>query len=167
LLEAHTGPSSNAVTPLTSRNARPANGILLALRRGMIVRFRLHQFLMFVPLVACGGSTSPTPDGLTLTPAEAATASCQYVGTTLCHQMYQCYSPSDIAGFGYPATEADCVIMENANCGDDPPKPGFCKGSAQTSTAMANACGFEIDGMTCDQFKQPSSGVCKTELCAQ
>lgn len=130
----------------------------------MTKQLRLHRFGILVALAACGGSSSSQPDAAT---ASAATQACNSVGTSLCHQFYACYSASDIAGLGLPATEVECVTQENSGCTSDPAKPGYCKGSAQTSTAMAMACSAELAGLTCAQFKQPtSSGVCKTELCA-
>ncbi len=65
-----------------------------------------------------------------------------------------------------PATEAECVTDDNANCAQS--EPGFCKGSAQTSTANASACAADLTGMTCTEFKStpPPGDVCKTQLCA-
>lgn len=82
--------------------------------------------------------------------------------------MYACYSPTDLAGFQLPATEAECVTQENAHCGDAMASPGYCKGSAQTSTAMATACAAELNGLTCAELMgtPPPNSVCKTQLCA-
>jgi hypothetical protein len=81
--------------------------------------------------------------------------------------MYACYQGSDLASFGLPATEPECETQENTSCAANPPEPGYCKGTAQTSTANATACAAEFDALTCPELMQPSgSGVCKTELCA-
>ena len=79
--------------------------------------------------------------------------------------MYACYSATDIAGFQLPATQAECVTQSNANCMLATPEPGYCKGAAQTSASAATMCSAELSALTCDQLRQPASGVCKTELC--
>ena len=109
---------------------------------------------------ACGSSSSSPPD------ASTAAVACEQVGVALCHQFYACYTASERDGFQLPATEAECVTMDNANCGES--KPGYCKGAAQTSAANATACAADLSGMTCTQFKgtPPAGDVCKTQLCA-
>jgi hypothetical protein len=112
-------------------------------------------------VVACGSSSSSSPD------ANSGAQACAAVGTALCHQVYACYSGSDISNLGYPATEADCVTQENASCASL--EPGFCKGSTQTSAANATACATDLSAQTCTQFTAPagSGDVCKTSLCSQ
>lgn len=124
---------------------------------------RLHSFLIILALAACGSSSKSTPDA-----AATPNAACVALGTDYCQKMYTCYSATDIAGFGLPATQAECVTMENAQCGAAPPKPGYCKGSAQASDAAATACANEISGDSCDVWKQPapSTSACKSGLCA-
>ena len=118
------------------------------------------RYLLVCALATACGTSSSSPD------ASTATAACDAVGVALCHQVYACYTASEITGLQYPATEAECVTMENANCGQS--DPGFCKGTAQTSAANANACAADLSGMTCTQFKgtPPAGDVCKTQLCA-
>lgn len=110
---------------------------------------------------ACGGSNATSPP-------DAATApqACQQVGISLCHQLYACYTASEIAGLQYPPTEAGCVTEENAACAQS--EPGFCKGSTQTSIANAEACAADLAGQTCTEFKgtPPAGDVCKTQLCS-
>ena len=117
---------------------------------------------MFATLSGCsGGTASPSlPD------AASAQIACDRVGHALCTQLYECYTADELMTMSLPASEADCETLENAQCAANPPEPGFCKGHPQTSAAMASACAGELTGMTCTQFRQPSSGVCKTELCA-
>jgi hypothetical protein len=113
-------------------------------------------------LVAACGSNATSTDAASSSPV----AACQSVGTSFCERMYTCYSAAEIAGFQLPTTEAACVTQENANCTMATPEPGYCKGTAQTSGSAATMCSAELSALTCDQFKQPASGVCKTELCA-
>jgi hypothetical protein len=111
---------------------------------------------------ACGDSTTTQSDAS----APSALAACQSVGTSFCERMYTCYSATDIAGFQLPPTQAGCVTEENANCGAATPQPGYCKGTAQTSTSVATMCSAELSALTCAELMQPASGVCKTQLCA-
>jgi hypothetical protein len=122
-----------------------------------------YQALLIGSLLvaACGDSTTAQTDA-----PSSATAACESVGTSFCERMYTCYSAADIAGFQLPATQAGCVTQENANCGAATPEPGYCKGTAQTSTANATSCSAELSALTCAELMQPSSGVCKTQLCA-
>jgi hypothetical protein len=121
----------------------------------------VRSFALVVLVAACGSSGSSTPD------ASSGAQACAAVGTALCHQVYACYSGSDVANLGYPATEAECVTQENASCNSL--EPGYCKGSTQTSTANATACATDLSGMTCTEFTAPagSDDVCKTSLCSQ
>jgi hypothetical protein len=130
---------------------------VFALAARMFIR---HCFIILV--AACGSSVSGQPDSSTATPI----AACDSVGTSFCAQMFACYSASELAGFGFTGTQADCVTTENAHCTDAAPAPGYCKGHAQTSAEVATSCATELSGMTCAMFKQPSSGVCKTQLCS-
>jgi hypothetical protein len=128
----------------------------------MIASIRLHHFIIFV--AACGSSASGQPDSSTATTAIAA---CQSVGTSMCAQMFACYTESERTGFGITGTEADCVAAQNAHCTDAAPSPGYCKGHPQASADVATGCANELSAMTCAMFKQPtSSGVCKTQLCS-
>ena len=107
---------------------------------------------------ACG-SSSPTTD-----PADA----CNSVGVSLCAKVYACYDADQIAGFGYPATQDECVTQQNASCTGATPEPGFCKGSTQVSASAATACSDELDAQSCTDFETPTStGACKQGLCAQ
>ena len=67
----------------------------------------------------------------------------------------------------YPATEAECVTQENANCAQL--EPGYCKSSTQTSAANAELCAMDLSGLTCAQFTGTPSptDACKTKLCNQ
>ena len=117
-----------------------------------------------VVLASCGGSS---PDPLDAAVA-ADIAACEAVGTAYCQQAYACFTAAQLAGYQLPATQAECVTMENSQCDLAAPEPGFCKGSTQTSTATATACAADLSGMTCDEFDQapPANDVCKTQLCA-
>ena len=111
--------------------------------------------------VACGGSdTATAPDAAT------APQACAQVGVSTCHQIFACYTASEIADLQYPPTEAGCVAEENAACAQA--QPGFCKGSTQTSIANAEACAADLSAQTCTEFKgtPPANDVCKTALCS-
>jgi hypothetical protein len=118
--------------------------------------YRASLILLFA---ACGSDASTSAD------AASAVAACQSVGTSFCERMYACYTAAEIAGFQLPTTQAECVTQENANCTMATPEPGYCKGTAQTSATAATMCSAELTALTCDQLKQPASGVCKTDLC--
>jgi hypothetical protein len=120
---------------------------------------------LFAVATGCGGngaSGGSVDDNLS-----NQDAACVRVGVSLCAKMYSCYSAAEIAEFQYPATEAECVTEENANCAKAAPKPEFCKGSLQTSDSAADACADELDAQSCDDFQKPtSSGACKAALCS-
>ena len=125
----------------------------------MLIRRYCLALACVLATTACGSSSS-SPD------ASTPAAACEQVGIALCHQLYHCYSASEISGMQLPATEAECATMENATCAQS--EPGYCKGAAQTSAANATACAADLSGMTCTQFKgtPPAGDVCKTQLCA-
>lgn len=112
----------------------------------------------FLVLAACGDSSTSSPDAA-LTGAQA----CANVGIALCHQVFACYSASEIADLQYPPTEAGCVTEENANCAQL--MPGYCKSSAQTSIANAEACTAAVQADTCAQFKGTAADACSQSLC--
>ena len=136
------GPAQNLRSPGMKKGCHP-----------MLNRFFFLPLASLIFVVSgCGGSSGNA---------------CDRVGTALCARVYACYTAPEIAQLQYPATEAECVTLENANCTANPPKPGFCKSGAQTSDAAANACADELNRMTCDALKTPtSSGACKAQLCA-
>jgi hypothetical protein len=124
----------------------------------------LHRKVMIMLcLAACGGPSGSAPDAGP-TPAQA----CQSVGASLCAKLYACDTVADLMSQGLPATEAECVTLENTHCSDQPPGPGYCKGHSQTSPQMAVACAADLDSLTCTQLNQPPSAndVCKTQLCS-
>ena len=91
---------------------------------------------------------------------------CQQVGVTYCAKMYECYSSSQRAGFGLPATQSECETQENSGCAHN--QPGYCKGSPEVSAEAATACATAIDGQSCSAWKgTPSAGdPCKHGLCS-
>ena len=112
---------------------------------------------------ACGSSSSSSsPDA-----PSAAAAACQSVGSAYCARAYACLTPDQLSAFQLPATQAECVTQENANCTGAAPEPGFCKGSPQTSAQAATACAADLNGQSCAEFTGSASGsdVCKTQLC--
>jgi hypothetical protein len=125
----------------------------------------LKRIVMFSLVAACGGSSSSTSDSATVSPDVEA---CQAVGSAYCARAYACLGSADLAQYGLPATQAECVTQENAGCGSASPEPGYCKGSPQTSGSAATACAADLNATSCSDFTQPASGsdVCKTELCA-
>jgi hypothetical protein len=122
------------------------------------------RIVMFLFVAACGGSSSSTSDAAVSADVEA----CQAVGSAYCSRAYACLGSADLANYGLPATQAECVTQEDAGCGSAMPEPGYCKGNPQTSGSAANACAADLNATSCSDFTQPASGsdVCKTELCA-
>jgi hypothetical protein len=108
-------------------------------------------------LFAASGCGSETPHD-----------ACSRVGSSFCAKVYACSTAEERQQLNFPASEADCVAQENANCSNSSPKPGYCKGHAQVSDKAANACADELDAMSCQVFNtSTSSGACKAQLCAQ
>ncbi|HEY1815474.1 MAG TPA: hypothetical protein VGG74_24165 [Kofleriaceae bacterium] len=114
-------------------------------------------------VVACGGSSSSTD--ASVSPDVAA---CQAVGSAYCARAYACLTSDQLTAYQLPATQAECVTQENADCGSAMPEPGYCKGNAQTSASAATACAADLNATSCTDFMGTPSGsdVCKTQLCA-
>ncbi|HEX4449678.1 MAG TPA: hypothetical protein VH143_02355 [Kofleriaceae bacterium] len=127
--------------------------------------FNRNSLVVCLFVVACNGSSSSTSDAPA---ASGDVQACDAVGSAYCARAYACLSADQLVQYQLPATQAECVDQENANCGSATPEPGFCKGAAQTSAQAATACAADLNGTSCSDFTQPASGsdVCKTELCA-
>jgi hypothetical protein len=115
--------------------------------------------LLWIAFIAACTSSASTDDDVT---------ACESVGSAYCARAYACLSADQLSQYQLPATQAECVTQENANCGSATVSPGFCKGAAQTSGSAANACASSLDAESCSDFTSTttSDDACKTELCA-
>jgi hypothetical protein len=118
-------------------------------------------------LAGCGHSSDPESRLPVDAHADSASA-CERVGVSLCKKAYACHSPSELARYQYPATEAECVALENSFCASS--IPGFCAGRSRwpVSAKAATECAQDLDAVTCEDFDPPlPQGACKAQLCSE
>jgi hypothetical protein len=102
-----------------------------------------------VLLGACGGgSTSPVD-------------ACNEVNTTVCARIYECYTAAQIAAAGYPANEAACVTMSEANAGcAAKTEANTCTGGNQVYHGEnVQGCIDQLNGLTCAEVTSSTTNL--------
>jgi hypothetical protein len=127
-------------TPDDFSATEPACRLLVAMRT-----FILASILM----AACSAATDPGP-----------AAACDDIQSALCERLYACYTPAELAAVGYPADEAACVTMSEAQSGcTAETAASVCTGNQRYHADEAATCSDQIAGLACSQVRDPGLDI--------
>ena len=94
-------------------------------------------------LVAGCGSSGPSP-----------VESCNDAVVAICHQVYTCFTPDEIAAANLPAQESACVSMSETAAGcSAKTTANFCDNNQKFHADQVDGCVSEVKNLTCAQVK--------------
>jgi hypothetical protein len=113
------------------------------------MRLNIIGTVIAVALSACSGS-----DGVS--PREG----CEQAAVELCGRFYTCFTAAELATAGYPASEAACVTMTQAQQGCAAQTvANACTGNETYHPSEAASCVDQIGGLSCSQVRDANLDI--------
>ena len=114
----------------------------------------MRSIMMMVGLVMFAGC--PSDD---VSPKQA----CENIASAKCERIYACLTPQELMANNFPASEAACVTMLQAQLGcEAQTTKNACTGNEKYNGGAAAKCGDQLEGLACSQVRDPFFDI-KTE----
>lgn len=88
---------------------------------------------------------------------------CNQWNTSVCGQLFACFSQDERDAMGVPPTEGECVSAQAPDC-EDASSETACSGAEVFQADQTTPCLTQFAALTCEQFRNPDHDAVLAEF---